>query len=69
MGLDTPLPVSPGSDGDDCLQPLFHVALKSVQYSTERPDGWSGQLCGVKDLVRPVMKSDPGDSLGSGRAG
>lgn len=64
-GLDTPLPVSPGPDREDCLQPLFHGALKSGQDSTER----RGQLYGVKDLVRPMMKSDPGDSLGSGRAG
>lgn len=67
--LDTLLPVSPGPDREDCLQPLFHGALKSGQDSTERLDGWRGQLYGVKDLVRPMMKSDPGDSLGSGRAG
>lgn len=68
-GLDTPLPVSPGPDREDCLQPLFHGTLKSGQHSTERLDGSWRQLYGVKDLVWPMMKSDPGDSLGSGRAG
>lgn len=38
-GLDTPLPVSPGPDREDCLQSLFHGTLKSGQDSTKRLDG------------------------------
>lgn len=63
-GLDTPVPVPSGLTEMTAWRPCSTEALKSGQDPRERSDGQWRQLYVVKDLVKPTMKSDPGDSLG-----
>lgn len=55
-------PGVPRPDREDCLQPLFHGALKSGQDSTEKLDGWwkpvwCQRLGQANDEVRPWGQS------------
>ena len=63
-GLDTPVPVPSGLTEVTAYCSHSTGALKSGKDPGERPHDQWRQLYGVKELVGPMMKSDPGDSLG-----